>query len=95
MSYSPQTLFTVGIVTAVVFLILCTICTSCMCNSNRDIAPYPMHVVVIGQPHYQQYTSPAHGCWTVTTEELPPPPYNAVVRNSDPLVYVPYGTGLM
>ncbi|CAF2368418.1 unnamed protein product [Rotaria sp. Silwood2] len=44
---------------------------------HRHIAPLPMQVVVLAQPHHHQLDYPQI-CWSIPIEQ-PPPPYTAVV----------------
>jgi len=50
---------------------------------HRHVAPNPMQVVIVAHPNPHQLDYP-QACWTVPIEQLPPPPYNAVVTGTQP-----------
>jgi len=78
MSYFPYSTF-IGIAAVTTALTIVVYCIR-LKYVHRNIAPYPMQMVVVAQPNYNQLQYPqTQTCWSVPVEQ-PPPPYNAVVN---------------
>jgi len=78
MSYFSYSTF-IGIAAVTTVLTIAVYCVRFK-YIHRYIAPHPMQVVVVAQPHYNELQYPqTQTCWSVPVEQ-PPPSYDAVVN---------------
>ncbi|CAF1049866.1 unnamed protein product [Rotaria sordida] len=65
----------IAVVTTVIFLVVYCVRLN---HIHRHVAPLPMQVIVLAQPHHHHQLNHSQMCWSIPIEQ-PPPPYNAVV----------------